>query len=184
MFQEGLGTFSGAKAHFALHEGVTPVFHRPRPIPFAIRKAVEQELERLVEIGILEKVEHSQWAAPIVPVPKKDGKFRICGDYKVTVNAAMEVDQHPLPKPEELFATLSGGVQFTTLDLAHAYQQVPLDEESKACVTINTHLGLYRYTRLPFSVASAPAIFQRTMDTLLQGIPGVICYIDDILITG
>ena len=94
------------------------------------------------------------------------------------------MDQHPLPKPEELFATLSGGVQFTTLDLAHAYQQVPLDEESKSCVTINTHLGLYRYTRLPFGVASAPAIFQRTMDTLLQGIPGVICYIDDILITG
>ena len=73
VFQEGLGTFSGATAHLALREGVTPVFHRPRPIPFAIRKAVEQELERLVEMGILEKVEHSQWAAPIVPVPKKDG---------------------------------------------------------------------------------------------------------------
>ena len=51
-------------------------------------------------------------------------------------------------------------------------------------VTVNTHQGLYQYTRLPFGVASAPAIFQRLMDRILQGIPRVICYIDDILVTG
>ena len=68
--------------------------------------------------------------------------------------------------------------------MSQAYQQLVLDEDSTKYVTINTHRGLYRYTQLPFGVASAPAIFQKTMDSALQGIPKVICYIDDILVTG
>ena len=83
-----------------------------------------------------------------------------------------------------LFATLSGGCSFTILDLAHAYQQIPLDKSSKQCVTIITHKGLYRYNRLPFGVSAAPAIFQRTMENLLQGMPHVSIYLDDILVTG
>ena len=79
---------------------------------------------------------------------------------------------------------LSGGQRFTKLDLSAAYQQMLLEEESCKLVTINTHLGLFRYCRLPFGIASAPTIFQRAMDTLLQGIPHVICYIDDVLVTG
>ena len=133
---------------------------------------------------MITKVSHSDWAAPIVPVPKKNGRFRICGDYKVTVNQALAVDQYPLPKPEDLFAMLSGGKKFSKLDLSQAYQQVELEDSSKAFVTINTHLGLYRYNRLPFGVASAPALFQKLMDTVLQDLPHVICYLDDILVTG
>ena len=68
--------------------------------------------------------------------------------------------------------------------MSQAYQQLLLDEESTKYVKINTHRGLYRYTRLPFGVASAPAMFQKMMDTILQGIPHIICYIDDILVTG
>ena len=153
-------------------------------MPFAIKSAIEQELDRLEASGAIKKVTCSDWAAPIVPVPKKDGKFRICGDYKVTINQALEVDQYPLPKPEDLFATLAGGNKFSKLDLSQAYQQFALDEQSTTYVTINTHKGLYRYKRLPFGVASAPALFQKLMDTVLQGIPHVICYIDDILVTG
>ena len=97
---------------------------------------------------------------------------------------ALEVDQYLLPKPEDLFATLAGGKCFTKIDLTHAYQQMALDNQSRELVTINTHKGLYRYTRLPFGVASTPAIFQKTMDTVLQGLPKVICYLDDILVTG
>ena len=80
--------------------------------------------------------------------------------------------------------SVTGGKQFTKLDLRAAYQQMPLDAEAAKLVTINTHQGLYEFTKLPFGVSSAPAIFQRAMDGILQGMSHVICYLDDILVTG
>ena len=148
------------KTKLKLKENATPKFHRPRTVPFALRGAVEQELNRLEEKGILKKVSHSEWAAPIVPVPKKDGTVRVCGDYKVTVNPSLDVDQYPLPKPEDLFATLANGKSFSKLDLSQAYQQMVLEEKSAECLTVNTHLGSSalqstltwdQLTRLPFS---------------------------------
>ena len=130
-----------------------PRFFKSRPVPFAIRDTIDKELNELESSGVITKVAHSDWAAPIVPVPKKNGRFRICGDYKVTINQELEIDQYPLPKPENLFATLAGGKKFTKLDLSQAYQQLELDDPSKLLVTINTHRGLYRYNRLPFGVA-------------------------------
>ena len=94
--------------------------------------------------------------ATIVVVPKKDGKFRICGDYRVTINQSLEIEQYQLPKLEDLFATLAGGKQFLKLNLSQAYQQLLLYDKSAELVTINTHHGLFRYNRLPFGVASAP----------------------------
>ena len=94
------------------------------------------------------------------------------------------VDKHPIPRIRDILSTLSGGKSFTKLDLAHAYQQVLLDEDSQKLITINTPKGLYQYNRLPFGISSTPAIFQRVMEILLQGIPNVSVYIDDILITG
>lgn len=79
---------------------------------------------------------------------------------------------------------LTGGCKFTKLDLSSAYQQMVLDEESRPYVTVNTPKGLYKYLRFPFGVSSAPAVFQKAMDTILQGLPQVICYLDDILVTG
>jgi hypothetical protein len=184
LFQEELGTITQEKATFLVKPGATPKFFKARPVPFAIRDAVGLQLDKLEAEGVLEKVSHSDWAAPIVVVPKRDGSYRLCGDYKVTINQALDVDQYPLPKPEELLATLAGGQKFSKIDLAQAYQQLCLDEQSKTFTTINTHKGLYRYTRLPFGIASAPAMFQKTMDVILQGIPQVCCYLDDILITG
>lgn len=184
VFDDTIGTFRHHQASLHVKEGAVPKYFRPRPIPFALKAAVEQELDRLEAQGILQRVSSSEWAAPIVVVPKKNGQIRICGDYKVTVNPALEIDIHPLPKPQELFASLAGGEKFTKLDLSQAYQQLRLEDTSKELVTINTHKGLYRYSRLPFGVASAPAIFQRTMDNILQGISRVQCYIDDILVSG
>ena len=93
-----------------------PIFLKPRSVPLAIRQAIEEELKWLKSAGIIEKVAHSKWAAPIVPVPKGDGKMRLCGDYKVTVNQSLQVDQYPLPKPEYLFASLARGVKFSKTD--------------------------------------------------------------------
>ena len=138
----------------------------------------------LEQSGIISPVQHSQWAAPIVPVPKKDGTVRICGDFKTTVNQACPTEQYPLPRADELFSDLSGGKYFTKLDLSSAYLQLQLSDSAKELVTINTHKGLFQYNRLPFGVASAPAIFQRTMETLLRGVKGVSVYVDDILVTG
>ena len=184
VFSESLGTITPFQAKLSVTDGARPKFFKPRPVPFALRERVEQELDRLERDGVLERTHYSEWAAPIVAVPKADGKIRLCGDYKVTINPVLDVDQYPLPKPEDIFATLSGGQHFTTLDLTHAYNQLLLDEESRKFVTVNTHKGLYQYTRLPFGIASAPAVFQRTMDTILQGIDGTACYIDDIIVTG
>ena len=100
------------------------------------------------------------------------------------MNQVLDVDKYPLPNPQDLLSALARGKRFTKLDLKHAYQQLPLSEESGQFLTINTSKGLYQYQRLPFGVANAPAIFQSTMDTILKGIDGVVCYIDDILITG
>ena len=184
IFTDELGKISQYQAMLQVRPDARPRFFKARPVWFAIKAAIEEELDKLEASGVIKKVAHSEWAAPIVPVPKKNGKFRICGDYKVTINQALDVDQYPLPKPEDLFATLAGGKKFSKLDLSQAYQQLPLDEESMKYVTINTHRGLYRCTRLPFGVASAPALFQKLMDSVLQGIQHVICYIDDILVTG
>ena len=95
----------------------------------------------------------------------------------------MKVDCYPLPRIEDIFAFLLGGQSFSKLDFAHAYQQSLLDEELKAYVTVNTHKGLFQYNRLPFGVASISAIFQTTMDSMLQGIPGTCAYLNNILVT-
>ena len=72
-------------------------------------------------------------------IPKKDKTVRICGDYKVTLNQLIDMDRYPLPTAEDIFATLAGGKQFTTLDLSHAYTRLEVEDTSKEYLTLNTH---------------------------------------------
>jgi hypothetical protein len=183
LFKDELGKVKGMEVKIHLKPDAQPKFCRPRPVAFALRKRVEEELDRLQSTGVIQPIQQSEWASPIVPVVKPDGNIRICGDFKVMLNKCIRVDSYPLPRIDELLG-LAGGKTFTKFDLAHAYMQLELEEKSKPLTTINTHKGLFQYNRLPFGVASAPAVFQRTMEILMQGIPQVFVYIDDILITG
>lgn len=119
-----------------------------------------------------------------MPVVKKTGDVRICGDFKVTVNQALNVNKYPFPRIEDIFANLSRGQTYSKLDLRQAYLHLEVDEDSKELLTINTHKGLYRYNRAVYRIASLPAIWRRTMDQILQGIPGVQCILDDMIVTG
>ena len=184
LFKEEVGRIRGVKVKIHVDPKARPLFFKPRPVPYALRARVEEELKRLEAAGIIEPVTHSDWAAPVVPVVKGDGSIRLCGDYKLTVNRVASLEKYPLPRIEDLISSLGKGKVFTKLDLANAYLQIELEQESKKYVTISTHKGLFQYNRLPFGVASAPAIFQHTMENILQGIPAVLVYLDDILVAG
>ena len=140
-------------------------------------------LDELVSKGTISPVSSSRWASAIVPVLKSDGSVRICGDFRIAIKGIV-TDKYPIPRSDELFASIAGGKFFTKLDMAAAYNQLELDEESKDITTINTPKGLFHFNRLCFGISSAPGIFQRAMDTLLKNVPGVLCFLDDILISG
>lgn len=184
VFAEGLGRCTKEKAVLTVKPGATPVFKPKRPVPYGALEVVEKELDRLESMGVLKKVNHSAWAAPLVCVKKAGGDLRVCSDFKTGLNTALEDEDHPIPAPEDVFATLNGGKFFSTVDLKDAYLQIELTEESKTLCTVNTHRGLYEYQRLPFGAKTAPMVFQRIMDKMIAGVNGVTAYLDDIIVTG
>ena len=107
-------------------EAQRPKFFKPRSVPYALWEPIAEELDRLEREGIIDKVTHSEWATPLVAVPKTDGRVRLCGDFKVTVNPSLSVEQYPLPKVEDLLATLAGGTKFMKPALTQAYLQARL----------------------------------------------------------
>ena len=125
IFREEVGTMHEFRAVVVVKPDTKPRFFRTRSVPYAQKEPIEWELDRLQSEGVIEPVSHSDWA---VAVLKLEGTVRLCGDYKVTVNPSIDIDQYPLPRPEDLMASLSGGQKFTKLDLSSAYQQMPLEE--------------------------------------------------------
>ncbi|XP_058456730.1 uncharacterized protein K02A2.6-like [Malaya genurostris] len=184
VFDNSIGKIEGIQAALHLKANSKPVFLKARTLPFSIRDAVEKEIKTLVESGVLLKVDRSEWATPVVPVMKSGGKIRLCGDYKLTLNKSLLIDEHPLPTINEMFANMAGGQKFSKLDLSQAYMQMSVKQEDQFMLTLNTHLGLFQPTRLMYGVASAPAIFQRQISQILQGIPGVTVFLDDVKVTG
>ncbi|XP_059610782.1 uncharacterized protein K02A2.6-like [Phlebotomus argentipes] len=184
VFEDSMGRIEGFQGELKLQDDCKPIFLRARNVPFALRESVENEIKSLVKDGVLVKVNQSRWATPVVAIPKSSGRVRLCGDYSCTVNPRLIIDKHPLPTTEELLSDLAGGERFSKIDLSQAYLQLEVREEDREILTLSTHKGLYRPTRLMYGVASAVAIWQRMMESLLLDIPGVKVFLDDIRITG
>ncbi|VDL98590.1 unnamed protein product [Schistocephalus solidus] len=146
------------KVILRLQPNAKPVFQPKRPAPYAALTVVDQEIEHLQQVGVLQPVNCSARAAPIVAIKKATGKVRICANLSTSLNAALDTHQYPLPVPEDLFAKLNGGTCFKQLYLSDSYLQIEVAEESRELLTINTHSGLFQFTRLPFGVKTAPTI--------------------------
>ena len=179
----GLGCLSAFAHQPLLNTSVKPVIQPLRRIPLALRDGVSAELQLLLEAGIIEPVDASPWVSNLVVAKKKSGALRVCVDLRA-VNKAVVPDQYPLPTSEELTAQFYGSTVFSKLDLRQGYLQVPLHPSSRNLTAFVTHVGVFRYTRMPFGLCSAPSCFQKVMVSVLAGIPGVAIYLDDIVVHG
>jgi transposase InsO family protein len=180
----GLGCFK-EEYQIKLKEGATPhCLFTPRHVPLPLRDKVREELENMEQMKIISKVdEPTSWCAGMVVVPKKQGSLRICVDLKpLNENVLREI--HPLPKVEDLLAQLAGAKVFSKLDANSGFWQIPLVKSSRLLTTFVTPFGRYCFNKLPFGISSAPEYFQKQMNKILQGVEGVICLIDDILVFG
>ncbi|XP_059058843.1 uncharacterized protein K02A2.6-like [Achroia grisella] len=184
VFRTDLGKIPNYQAHLNLKENIQPIFIKPRRIPYALKEKVDEEIERLCSEGIITKVDHAEWGTPIVPIVKPNGTIRLCADYKVTLNKCIKDEQYPIPIIEDIFTEMNGGKYFCTLDIKQAYLNLEMDDESALLQTLSTHKGTYKVNRLMFGVKVAPSLWQKFMDQLLQGLDGVKCFFDDIIIQG
>ncbi|XP_026563421.1 uncharacterized protein K02A2.6-like, partial [Pseudonaja textilis] len=182
VFDNSLGKYRGPPISFNLNPNIAPIRLKPRRVPFVLKPKIDEQLDKLVAQGVLEPIDHARWETPIVTPIKPDGSIRICGDYKATLNHALQQSAYPVPVVQHLLHSLGGGWVFAKLDLAQAYQQLPVDAETAEAQTIVTHRGAFRCNRLQFGVSVAPGVFQSLMERLLQGIKGVVPYFDDVLI--
>lgn len=153
-----------------------PIFHKAYSVPLRLREKLSAELDRLVVEEIISPVKHSDWASPIVVVPKPNGEIRMCVDCGVTINPFLKTVHYPMPNIEEIFASPANCNVFCCLDLSGAYQQLKVSEASKKLLTINTHKGLFQFNRLPFGIASAPSIFQKVMDQILLSVKNFLLF--------
>lgn len=142
LVQPALGLIKGPDAHLHVNPRATPKFWKASHVVYERRTKVTEEMDRLVENRVLSPVFHCGWATPVIPVVKKNGSIRLCGDLKLTVNKACSTGQYHLPLIDDIFALLNGGDRFSTLDLREAYNQVPQVEESCRLTVLNTHTRL------------------------------------------
>lgn len=118
VFSDELGKLKDITAELILKDNSSEKFVKARPVPYSLRDKMDKELDTLVNQGVIEKVNCSNWATSIVPVVKSNGEYIcICEDYKVTVNPQLQIEQYPLPRIDDLFASLSGTQHFSKIDL-------------------------------------------------------------------
>ena len=157
-----------------------PVSARPYRLSAAERDLVDKEVEALLAKGVI-RPSLSPWASPCILVKRKDASPRLCVDFR-KVNVAILPDAYPMPRLDDCIDSMGGCRFLSTLDLASAYHQCPVDAESVAKTAFVTRNGLYEYTKVPFGIRTAPGYFQRTIDRVLNGIKGIVVFLDDICV--
>ena len=184
LFDGTLGCYTGIPIDLEIEEGVKPIFVKPQPMPFAFKNAVDEEIDRLIKLGMLELVPNNEWGTPLVPILKSNGKLRVCTNYKRTINKYLKDVKRPIPRIEELYVKLRGGQKFTKLDMSCAYNQFKVSEKTSKLLAWSTHKGIYLVKRLCFGAKPAVAIFQNEMEKILLGAEGQVNFLDDIVVTG
>lgn len=161
-----------------------PVRQRFRRLHPPIKEQVERELMKLKKQGVIED-SISPWCSPLVPVKKKDGRLRICIDYR-KLNSITKLNSYPLPNINDGLAQFSGAMYFSTLDLLSGYHQVALEEKSKSVTAFATEGGLYQFRVMPQGACNSPATFQQLMNVVLRGLSSkrALAYLDDVLVVG
>lgn len=184
VFKKDFSTpINGFRAELVMNSE-TPIFKKAYEVPYRLRDAVSVYLDKLEHEKVITPIDTSEWASPIIIVKKKNNDIRLVIDCKVSINKFLIPNSYPLPTAQDIFANLANCKFFCALDLEGAYTQLELTERSKKFVVINTMKGLYTYNRLPQGASSSASIFQQVMDKVLEGIPNVSCYLDDVLIAG
>ena len=177
----GIGELPG-EYDIKLEEDASPVIYPVRRVPESIKPKLKESLRKMESNKIIQKVDGpTDWVNSLVIVEKPDKTLRICLDPR-ELNRSIRREHFHIPTLEDIQAKLSGSKFFTTLDCSAGYWQVKLSEKSSSLTTFNTPFGRYKFLRMPFGISSAQEVFQKKVSQLLEGIPGVINYIDDILI--
>ncbi|XP_038057353.1 uncharacterized protein LOC119728962 [Patiria miniata] len=158
----------------------SPIVSKAFPVPPAVRKTISGEVEKMLELGVIEKSE-SAYASPVVLVRKPDGSDRFCIDFR-QLNDVTVFNPEPIPNTEDLISRVANAKYFSKLDLTKGYWQIPMAPQDKDKTAFVTSDGHYQFNVMPFGMVNAPAVFSKLMREVLVGVPNVINYIDDILV--
>ena len=169
LFDGTLGHWKDANYNVELKADATPYHARPYPIPKAYKATLRLEIERLVKAGVLKKVNHSEWGAPMFISPKKDRTVRFISDFR-ELNKRIKRKPYPLPKIQNMLLKLEGFQYATSLDLNMGYYPIELSPFSKCLCTIVLPFGKYEYQCLPLGLCNSPDIFQEKMSELMVGL--------------
>jgi len=181
LFDGSLGQWTGEPYHIELRPDAKPYHGRPYSVPKAYERTLKVELDRLVKIGVLKKVNRSEWAFPSFIIPKKDHTVRFINDLR-ELNKRIRRVPFPLPKIQDLLLKMEGFTYATALDLNMGYYHIRLDAASKKLCTLVFPWGKYEMQCLPMGLCNSPDIFQEKMSELMDGLEYVRAYIDDLLI--
>ena len=180
IFDGELREYPDRTLHLHLKPDAQPVHHRHFSVPRNIHDTFTKELWRFVDIGILERVGSTEWAAPHFAIPKKDGRIRMISDFR-SLNAQLYRRVYPFPLIEDMLRKRKGYKYFTKLDISMCFYTFRLDEESSNLCVITTPFGKFPYRRLPMGVKQSPDFCQEIMEDVLSDFSDhVEVYIDDI----